>query len=70
MLGTSGTADNQTSSGYKSVSRSGWSTVRYGNSSTNVFTLKAESDHTWNAKAVTFYQSLPSQIVVNYIPSN
>ena len=70
MIGTSGTADNQTSSGYKSVSRSGWSTVRYGNSSTNVFTLKAESDHTWNAKAVTFYQSLPSQVVVNYIPSN
>ena len=70
MLGTSGTADNQTSSGYKSVNRSGWSTVRYGNSSTNVFTLKAESDHTWNARAATFYQSLPSQVVVNYIPSN
>jgi hypothetical protein len=70
FAGTANTIDNQVTTGYKGMDRSGWSPVRYNNSSTNVFTLKAESDHTWDIHTATFYNSLPTQVVVNYIPSN
>lgn len=70
MLGTSGNVDNQVTFSQKSVSRSGWSTVRYNNSASTTFTLKAESDHTWTANSATDALSLPTQVVVNYLPSN
>jgi hypothetical protein len=70
MLGTSGNVDNQTTFSQKSVSRSGWSTVRYNNSASTTFTLKAESDHTWTANSATDALSIPTQVVVNYLPSN
>ena len=70
FAGTAGTIDNQITDGYKGIARDAVSPNLYSNSASVTFTLTAESDHTWDVRAVSTYLAVPTQVQVTYLPSN